>query len=77
MPEIANHVPSMQITWDQTLVAITPRDAAQTLRSGKPSIVLAQGEDGPGLSMTSFMLQPAEGDIIADRLVALFRAHAA
>ena len=77
MPEIANHVPSMQITWDQKLVAITPRDAAQTLRSGKPSIVLAQGEDGPGLSMTSFMLQPAEDDIIADRLVALFRAHAA
>ncbi len=32
MPEIANHVPSMQITWDQKLVAITPRDAAQTLR---------------------------------------------
>jgi hypothetical protein len=27
--------------------------------------------------MTSFMLQPAEDDIIADRLVALFRAHAA
>jgi len=77
MPEIANHVPSMQITWDQKLVAISPGDAAHTLRSGKPSIVLAHGEDGPGLSMTSFMLQPGEDDIIADHLVALFRAHAA
>jgi L-seryl-tRNA(Ser) seleniumtransferase len=77
MPEIANHVPSMQITWDEKLVAITPGDAAHTLRAGKPSIVLAQGEGGPGLSMTSFMLQPGEDDIIADRLVALLRAHAA
>ena len=77
MPEIANHVPSMLIDWDQKLIAITPRDAAHQLRAGKPSIVLAQGEDGPGLSMTSFMLQPGEDDIIADHLVALFRAHAA
>ncbi len=75
LPEIANHVPSMQITWDQKLVAVTPGDVAKTLRSGKPSIVLAHGEDGPGLSMTSFMLQPGEDDIIAARLVDLLRAH--
>jgi L-seryl-tRNA(Ser) seleniumtransferase len=77
MPEIANHVPSMQITWDQKLVAIAPGDAAKALRSGKPSIVLAHGEDGPGLSMTSFMLQPGEDDVIAARLVEVFRAHSA
>jgi uncharacterized pyridoxal phosphate-dependent enzyme len=77
MPEMANHVPSMQIIWDQKLVAITPGDAAKTLRAGKPSIVLAHGEDGPGLSLTSFMLKPGEDDIIATNLVALFKAHIA
>ncbi len=55
----------------------SPGDAAKTLRAGKPSIVLAHGEDGPGLSMTSFMLQPGEDDIIASKLVELFHAHSA
>jgi uncharacterized pyridoxal phosphate-dependent enzyme len=78
VPDVANHVPSMLINWDDKLVAISPRDAAKALRSGKPSIVVAQGEeDGPGLSLTSFMLQPGEDDIIADRLSALLRAHTA
>ncbi len=77
MPEIANHVPSMLINWDQKKITITPADAAHQLRKGKPSIVLAQGEDGPGLSMTSFMLQPGEDDIIAAKLVELLHAHSA
>jgi hypothetical protein len=39
--------------------------------------VIAHGEDGPGLSLTSFMLKPGEDDIIATNLVALLKAHAA
>jgi uncharacterized pyridoxal phosphate-dependent enzyme len=77
-PDLANHVPSMLIDWDEKLVTISPRDAAKALRSGNPSIVVAQGEeDGPGLSLTSFMLQPGEDAIIADRLSALLRSHSA
>jgi hypothetical protein len=67
----------MIITWDEKKIALTPADAAHQLRKGKPSIVVAQGEDGPGLSMTSFMLQPGEDDIIATKLVDILRAHSA
>jgi len=45
------------------------------LRAGKPSIVLAPNENG--LGMNSFQLQLGEEKIIAERLVQLFRTHAA
>src|SRR5450432_3930570 len=56
VPEIANHVPSMQIFWDSKRIPLTPVEAMRTLRNSKPSIVLSAGEDGlKGLSMNSFM----------------------
>ena len=75
-PEIANHVPHMQITWDAK-IALTPQQASQILRSSNPSIVMGGGEGGPGLAMNSFMLQPGEEQIVAEQLVSIFRAHSA
>jgi uncharacterized pyridoxal phosphate-dependent enzyme len=75
VPDIANHVPHMAINWDPRRISLSPQDASKQLRSGKPSIVLERNNNG--LGMNSFMLQPGEEKIIADHLVALFRAHAA
>ena len=75
-PEIANHVPHMHITWSSA-VKLTPPQALEVLRSGKPSIVLAGGEGQPGLAMNSFMLQPGEEEIVAEQLTKMFRQHAA
>jgi uncharacterized pyridoxal phosphate-dependent enzyme len=75
--EIANHVPHLQIKWDDKRIPITPREAGKVLRDGKPSIALATGEHGEVLSMNSFMLQPGEEKIIAAELVKLFKAHLA
>jgi len=71
-PEIANHVPHLQIAWDSK-IPLTPAQASQILREGNPSIVLGGGEGRPGLAMNSFMLQPGEEQIVADELVKLFR----
>jgi uncharacterized pyridoxal phosphate-dependent enzyme len=77
VPDIANHVPHMEITWDRHRISITPLDASSTLRKSKPSIVLAAGEDGrEGLTMNSFMLQPGQDKIIAEKLVELLKANA-
>ena len=73
-PEIANHVPHMQIAWDAK-ISLTPAQASQILREGNPSIVLGGGEGRPGLALSSFMLQPGEEQIVADQLVKLFREH--
>ena len=75
-PDIANHVPHMQITWDPK-ISLTPAQASQLLRSGSPSIAIGGGEGRPGLAMNSFMLQPGEENIVAEQLVKLFREHAA
>ena len=75
-PEIANHVPHMQITWDAK-IALTPQQASQILRSSNPSIVMGGGEGRPGLAMNSFMLQSGEEQIVAEQLVNVFRTHSA
>jgi L-seryl-tRNA(Ser) seleniumtransferase len=75
VPDVANHVPHMQITWDAAKISLTPQQAAQLLRESKPAIVIAPGEDRPGLVMNSFMLQPGEDRIVAAQLVRIFRAH--
>jgi uncharacterized pyridoxal phosphate-dependent enzyme len=75
VPDVANHVPHMDIKWDPSHISLDPRDAYKALRGGEPSIVLASNPNG--LGMNSFMLQPGEEKIIADHLVQLFRAHSA
>jgi L-seryl-tRNA(Ser) seleniumtransferase len=75
VPDIANHVPHLEIHWDPRHITLSAADAVQRLRGGKPSIVLASNESG--LIMNSFMLQPGEEKIVAERLAQLFRAHPA
>jgi L-seryl-tRNA(Ser) seleniumtransferase len=77
VPDIANHVPHMSITWDAARISLTPQQASKLLRSSKPSIVLEPGEERPALAMNSFMLQPGEDKIVAEQLSRLLREHAA
>jgi L-seryl-tRNA(Ser) seleniumtransferase len=76
MPDIANHVPHMLITWDSK-ISLSPQEVSHLLRSGQPSIVIGGGEGRPGLGMNSFMLQPGEEQIIADHLSKVLREHSA
>jgi L-seryl-tRNA(Ser) seleniumtransferase len=77
VPDIANHVPHMEIIWDSSKISLTPQQASQLLRKGTPSIAMGGGEGKPGLGMNSFMLQPGEDKIIAEQLGKLFREHSA
>jgi L-seryl-tRNA(Ser) seleniumtransferase len=79
VPDVANHVPHMEIKWDPNRIKLAPHDALVTLRNSKPSIVLStsekHGAEREGLTMNSFMLQPGEDAIIADKLYDLLKAH--
>ncbi|HXX14716.1 MAG TPA: aminotransferase class V-fold PLP-dependent enzyme [Candidatus Eremiobacteraceae bacterium] len=77
VPDVANHVPHMEIKWDTQRIKITPQEASKALRQGSPSIVLSSGERRGALSMNSFMLQPGEDAIVADKLYQLLKAHSA
>ncbi len=77
VPDIANHVPHMEMKWDPQRIKITPEGVESALRKGTPSIVLTTGERAGALSMNSFMLQPGEDKIIADKLYEVLKAHSA
>jgi L-seryl-tRNA(Ser) seleniumtransferase len=73
VPDIANHVPHLEIHWDPRHISLAPVDAVKQLRSGKPSIVVASTETG--LIMNSFMLQPGEEKVMGESLVRFFRGQ--
>jgi L-seryl-tRNA(Ser) seleniumtransferase len=77
VPDVANHVPHLRITWDAQRISATPAEVSSALKQSKPSIVIGAAEQGGGLSMNSFMLKPGEEKIIATSLTRILKAHAA
>ncbi|HUJ20982.1 MAG TPA: hypothetical protein VLX58_05630 [Bryobacteraceae bacterium] len=67
VPEIANHVPHLRITWDESQVRITPADVVKKLRDGNPSIELRPGAE-QGIEVAVWMMQPGEAQIVARRI---------
>ncbi len=66
VPEVANHVPSIRLKWDQTKIKITPDAAREALRKGHPSIETVGGSES--LDMTTWMMIPGEERIVAKRI---------
>jgi len=66
VPKYANHVPSLRIEWDQSLVKISPDDLRKNLRNGHPSIETVGNKDSVG--MTTWMMDPGQERIVAHRL---------
>jgi uncharacterized pyridoxal phosphate-dependent enzyme len=77
VPDIANHVPHLRITWDESKMGITAQEVSRSLRKAKPPIVIGSGEGHPGLAMNSFMLQPGEAEIVAQQLSRVLKEHSA
>ena len=84
IPEIANHVPHLLITYDQTRLKITGAEVMQKMREGKPRIELNPSTGGapasaglPGGPNTVvvgvWMLQSGEDVIVAKRLGEVLR----
>ena len=76
-PDVANHVPHMEISWDQAKIPLTPKQVSKLLYESKPTIVISAGDEHPGLAMCSFMLQPNEYKTVARQLATILREHAA
>jgi D-glucosaminate-6-phosphate ammonia-lyase len=67
VPEIANHVPHVRITWDATSVGIDVPDVVKQLREGTPSIEVVPGST-KDLSIGVWMMQSGEAEIVAKRI---------
>jgi L-seryl-tRNA(Ser) seleniumtransferase len=85
VPEVANHVLHLLITYDQDRIKISASDVMQKMRTGAPRIELNPGTGGapasaglPGGANTIivgvWMLQPGEDAIVAGRLYDVLHA---
>ena len=74
-PEIANHFPTMRVTWDQAKIPMTPKQVGTALRNGKPSISVGMGDSG--IEITTFLLKPGEEKIVAEQLAATLKQRSA
>ena len=66
VPDIANHVPSLRIKWDQNKISMTPEEVRQALRDGHPSIETVGGDES--VDITTWMMNPGEERIVASTL---------
>lgn len=72
VPDIANHVPSLRIRWDQEKVNTSPNDVREALRQGHPSIETVGGKES--LDITTWMMNPGEERIVARRVKEILKA---
>src|SRR5256885_14835110 len=66
VPEVANHVPHVRISWDAAAKRMTPADVVNKLRAGEPSI--GTRTEGDTVVIGVWMMQPGEEKIVARRL---------
>jgi uncharacterized pyridoxal phosphate-dependent enzyme len=65
VPEVANHVPHVQIKLDTAVTGITGSEVSKRLREGTPSIGVRPGDE---LLVGVWMMKPGEEKIVASRL---------
>ncbi len=75
VPEVANHVAHVRVSWNAAARGLTAADAVNALRAGEPSI--GTRSEGDALVIGVWMMQPGEDKIVARRLRQVLEASAA
>ena len=65
VPEVANHVPHIRLSWDAARVGVTPEEVIARLRDGEPSIRVRPGRE---IVIGVWMMRPGEDQVVARRL---------
>jgi len=77
VPDVANHVPHLSITWDEAKLGITRAQCGQELRDGEPSIEVLVDEYPQGMAVTPFMMTPDEDRVVTGKIKAILAARRA
>jgi L-seryl-tRNA(Ser) seleniumtransferase len=77
VPPIANHVPTLRLTWEKAALPLSADDARKRLREGKPSIEIAPNSspakaEKQEIGIGVWQMQPGEAEIVARRLREVF-----
>src|SRR5436190_12618911 len=68
IPPVANHNPSLLISWDPQKIKLTRDGMGEKLRKGNPSIETIAWETENSIRITVFMLKPGQEKIVASRI---------
>ena len=66
VPEVANHVPHVRITWDATALGFKADHAVKALLDGEPSI--GTRSEGDAIVVGVWMMRPGEDKVVAKRM---------
>ena len=66
VPEVANHVPHVRVTWDASAKPLKAAAVVRAMLEGEPSIAIRS--EGESLVVGVWMMQPGEEKIVARRL---------
>lgn len=77
-PAIANHVPHLQVAWDESKVKITREKVTRDLAGGSPSIRIGRvsGTGDKGILFAVHTLQEGEAEIVAARIAEILKKAA-
>jgi len=75
---VANHVPHLQIAWDENRVKITREKATRALAGGDPPIRIGRvsGTGDKGILISVLTLQAGEEQTVAARLAEILKKAA-
>jgi L-seryl-tRNA(Ser) seleniumtransferase len=78
VPAVANHVPHLQVTWDEKRLPITREAVTRALADGSPSIRIGRvgGTGDQGILISVLTLQDGEEKVVAGRLADILKAAA-
>lgn len=72
VPPVANHIPTLHVRWEQEKLPFTAAEFREKLRSGSPSIEVADSKGDYAFSITTWMLVPGQEKTVATRLKEVF-----
>lgn len=80
--EIANWTARLAVSWDPSKIALTKKQITEQLGATKPCSILLSDDGGdrrktqqnPTIRITAWMLKPGQEDLVANRLVEIFRS---
>ena len=73
VPEIANEVPHLRVTWDHDKLGVTPEQVHKRMSEGKPRIEL-HPEAKEAITVGVWMMQDGDDKIVAERLAEELRS---
>ncbi|MEJ7588815.1 MAG: aminotransferase class V-fold PLP-dependent enzyme [Ferruginibacter sp.] len=68
IPPVANHSPSLLISWDPGRIKLTKETLGEKLSKGQPSIETVSWEKDNSIRITVFMLKPGQDKVVARRI---------